>query len=41
MSLDLKDKHITFEENFCEEKKINGVNSKVYLTTLIDRFHLV
>lgn len=34
MSLDLKDKHITFEENFCEEKKIKGVNSKIYLATL-------
>ena len=34
MSLDLKDKNISFEEKFCEVKKIKGTASKVYFATL-------
>ncbi|MDH5042449.1 hypothetical protein EB57_02851 [Enterococcus faecalis] len=30
ISLDLKDKNISFDSNFCEEQLIKGVKSKVY-----------
>ncbi|HCM88924.1 MAG TPA: hypothetical protein DIS85_03395 [Vagococcus sp.] len=34
ISLDLKDKNITFNTSFCEEKLIKGVLSKIYYGTL-------
>ena len=34
ISLDLKDKNITFNHSFCEEKMVRGVLSKVYYGTL-------
>ncbi|MEG0679972.1 MAG: transposase family protein, partial [Carnobacterium sp.] len=34
ISLDLKDKNITFEEKFCEEKRIKGFKSKIFFATL-------
>ena len=34
IALDLKDKNILFDENFCEEKRIKGFRSKVYYATL-------
>ena len=34
ISLELKDKNITFNQSFCEEKIMKGILSKVYYGTL-------